>query len=113
MSHFLAKEKGFSKIISTIILVTLMIGTFLSLSMSKRVHLKQPSKLSKTLDQRIAEAKDNDIITVIIKLESVELQNVKHEAVIENIIQEEVSHVLMLQKFKTGEIPPPPDVDAL
>jgi hypothetical protein len=37
----------------------------------------------------------------------------EHEDVIENVIQEEVSHVLKLQKYKTGEIPPPPDVHAL
>ena len=36
-----------------------------------------------------------------------------HKAVIENIIQEELSHVLKLQKYKTEEIPAPPDVDAL
>ena len=37
----------------------------------------------------------------------------EHEAAVENIIQEEVNHVLMLQKYKTQEIPAPPDVDAL
>ena len=37
----------------------------------------------------------------------------EYEPMIENIIQEEVNHVLMLQKYKTHEIPAPPDVDAL
>lgn len=37
----------------------------------------------------------------------------EYEPLIENIIQEEVNHVLMLQKYKTHEIPAPPDVDAL
>lgn len=37
----------------------------------------------------------------------------EHVALIEEVIQEEISHVIKLQKFKAEEIPPPPDVDAL
>jgi rubrerythrin len=37
----------------------------------------------------------------------------KHAAVVENVVQEESRHVIMLTKFKSGQIPPPPDVNAL
>jgi rubrerythrin len=37
----------------------------------------------------------------------------KHAAAVGDIVQEESRHVLMLSKFKSEEIPPPPDVDAL
>jgi rubrerythrin len=37
----------------------------------------------------------------------------EQEPLVEEIIQEEISHVLKLWKYKTTEIPAPPDVDAL
>lgn len=37
----------------------------------------------------------------------------KHAAIVENVVQEESRHVIMLTKFKSEEIPPPPDVNAL
>ncbi|NIO87711.1 MAG: hypothetical protein GTN53_44455 [Candidatus Aminicenantes bacterium] len=37
----------------------------------------------------------------------------KNAAIVEDVVQEESRHVIMLSKFKSEQIPPPPDVDAL
>jgi rubrerythrin len=37
----------------------------------------------------------------------------EHMAEVEDVIREEVNHILQIWKFKTEEVPAPPDVDAL
>jgi rubrerythrin len=79
----------------------------------ERKSLKEKVNTLKTIEEIIDLAfgieKDSVVFYAILK----KYVGKEHEPAIENILQEEVNHVLMLQKYKTQEIPAPPDVDAL
>ncbi len=86
------------------------LGEFL---FGKKKSLKEKLKALQTIEEVIHLALGIEKDAVVFYSALKKYVDKEHEAVIENIIQEEVSHVLQLQKFKTEEIPPPPDVDAL
>lgn len=79
----------------------------------KKKSLKEKVKTLETIDEVIHLAFGIEKDSVVFYSAMKNYVDKEHEAMIENVIQEEVSHVLRLQKFKTEEIPPPPDVDAL
>jgi rubrerythrin len=86
------------------------LGEFL---FGKKKSLKEKIKTFQSIEEVIQLAFGIEKDSVVFYTALKNYVDNEHEAVIENIIQEEVSHVLRLQKFKTEEIPPPPDVDAL
>jgi len=79
----------------------------------KRKSLKEKAKTLKNIEEVIQLAFGIEKDSVVFYSALKQYVNKEHEALLENVIQEEVSHVLRLQKFKTEKIPPPPDVDAL
>jgi len=79
----------------------------------KKKSLKEKVKTLQTIEEVVQLAFGIEKDSVVFYSALKKYVDKDHETLIENVIQEEVSHVLKLQKFKTGEIPPPPDVDAL
>lgn len=86
------------------------LGEFL---FGKKKSLKEKVKTLKTIEEVVQLAFGIEKDSVVFYSALKRYVDKEHEIVIETVIQEEVSHVLMLQKFKTEAIPPPPDVDAL
>jgi rubrerythrin len=86
------------------------LGEFL---FGKKKSLKEKLKALQTIEEVLQLAVGIEKDSVVFYSALKKYVDKEHEAMIETVIQEEVSHVLRLQKFKTEEIPPPPDVDAL
>jgi rubrerythrin len=84
-------------------------GYIFGKSKSLREKVKNLDNIKEVIQMAFAIEKDSVVFYSILKMYAAP----GHEAVLEDIIQEELSHVLRLQKYKTEEIPPPPDVDAL
>lgn len=86
------------------------LGEFL---FGKKKSLKEKVKTLDTIEEVIQFAFGIEKDSVVFYSALKQYVDREHKIVIENVIQEEVSHVLQLQKFKSEEIPPPPDVHAL
>jgi len=86
------------------------LGEFL---FGKKKSLKEKVKTLQTIEEVVQLAFGIEKDSVMFYTALKKYVDKENEAMIESVIQEEVSHVLKLQKFKTEEIPPPPDVDAL
>jgi rubrerythrin len=79
----------------------------------KKKSLKEKVKTFQTIEEVIQLAFGIEKDSVVFYSALKKYVDEEHETLIENVIQEEVGHVLRLQKYKTEKIPPPPDVDAL
>jgi rubrerythrin len=79
----------------------------------KKKSLKEKIKTFQTIEEVIQLAFGIEKDSVVFYSALKKYVDKDHETLIENVIQEEVGHVLRLQKYKTEKIPPPPDVDAL
>ena len=86
------------------------LGEFL---FGKKKSLKEKVKPLQTIEEVIQLAFGIEKDSVVFYTALKKYVDKENESVIESVIQEEVDHVLKLQKFKTEEVPPPPDVDAL
>ncbi len=85
------------------------LGEFL---FGKKKSLKEKVKPLQTIEEVVQLAVSIEKDSVVFYTALKNYVDKEHETMIENVIQEEVSHVLRLQKFKSEQIPPP-DVDAL